>query len=152
MTTNTHDSGFMQTAIQLSEQAGLADRTDCLGAVVVKEGDIIGAGKNQVHWGSARTTPGCVCMLCALTAYVAGADITLPLLACLSCCSCHQDRLTLPCHHGAMHNQACYSHSAIHSHSLAHLTIRPSPASLPSLSQIPLDTQCRCTCNQGRGP
>lgn len=50
------DSQFMRAAIQLSEQAGLADRNDCFGAVVVKDGQIVGAGKNQVGPGPACAT------------------------------------------------------------------------------------------------
>lgn len=48
------DREFMQASIQLSDEAGRLDHTDCFGAVVVKDGRIIGQGSNQ-----ARATSCC---------------------------------------------------------------------------------------------
>jgi deoxycytidylate deaminase len=57
------DEAAMQAAIQLSERAGLQERTGrCFGAVVVKDGQIVGQGFNQVcatpllptHWLCTR--------------------------------------------------------------------------------------------------
>lgn len=51
------DQHFMQTAIQLSERAGVVERTGrCFGAVVVKDGQIIGEGYNQVIGGNTAAT------------------------------------------------------------------------------------------------
>jgi hypothetical protein len=122
----------MQAALQLSEQAGLADRTDCFGAVVVKEGQIIGSGKNQVHGGSVRTTDttsGCVCMLHALTAVVAVATVVA-------------DRLVTAIHalsYWALYNNACCSGkccsgkccSGITTHAAVVPVLIPPPLGLP---------------------
>jgi len=43
------DKQFMQAAIQLSERAGIVERSGrCFGAVVVKDGEVLGEGYNQV--------------------------------------------------------------------------------------------------------
>lgn len=50
------DKQFMQAAIQLSERAGIVERTGrCFGAVVVKDGKVIGEGYNQVCYVRGRT-------------------------------------------------------------------------------------------------
>jgi pyrimidine deaminase RibD-like protein len=60
------DREAMQAAIQLSERAGLQERTGrCFGAVVVKDGQIVGQGYNQVRdtliaLGSEQSTVSCV--------------------------------------------------------------------------------------------
>jgi len=45
------DKQFIQAAIQLSERAGIVERTGlCFGAVVVKEGTVTGKGYNQASY------------------------------------------------------------------------------------------------------
>jgi tRNA(Arg) A34 adenosine deaminase TadA len=56
-TAGTGHELFMQVAIQVSETAGIVDKTDCFGAVVVKEGQIIGQGSNQVSPPSPPPLP-----------------------------------------------------------------------------------------------
>lgn len=44
------DQQHMQAAIQLSERACIVEKTrGCFGAVVVKDGEVIGEGYNQVR-------------------------------------------------------------------------------------------------------
>lgn len=71
MSTAADHQHFMRAAIQLSAEAGLVDHQDCFGAVVVKDGQIIGQGSNQVpvHWHNKHmvlpaTSTGALCKSC----------------------------------------------------------------------------------------
>jgi deoxycytidylate deaminase len=57
------DQQHMQAAIELSERAGIAEKTGrCFGAVVVKDGNVIGEGYNQVKCG-CKGSPAGLCDL-----------------------------------------------------------------------------------------